>query len=55
MCKPCTHIINVQITIDNVKLHSITILKYEMYFKLYALRFKDENALQEKFLIFLLK
>ncbi len=53
MCKACTHIIIVQITINNVKLHSITILKYEMDFKLYALTFKDEKCITRA--IFLLK
>jgi hypothetical protein len=30
MCKPCKHIIIVQIMIDSVKLHSIIIYKHEM-------------------------
>ncbi len=38
MCKPCIHIIIVQIMINNGKLHSI--YKYEMDLKLYAWTFK---------------
>jgi hypothetical protein len=30
MCKPCTHIIIVQIITDNVEFHSITIYKHEI-------------------------
>ncbi len=40
MCTPCTHIIIIQIMINNVKLHSITTYKHEMNMKLYALTFK---------------
>jgi hypothetical protein len=40
MCKPCAHIIIVQIMIDSVELHSIIIYKHEMDLKLYALTFK---------------
>jgi hypothetical protein len=40
MCKPCAHIIIVQIMMDNVKLHSIIIYKHEMDLKLYALTLK---------------
>jgi len=40
MCKPCAHIIIVQIMIDSCKLHSIIIYKHEMDLKLYALTYK---------------
>ncbi len=40
MCKPCTHIIIVQIMISSANLNSITIYKHEMDVKLYALTFK---------------
>jgi hypothetical protein len=40
MCRPCTHIIIVQIMINSAKLHSIIIYKHEMDLKLYALKFK---------------
>ncbi len=40
MCRPCTHIIIIQIMINNVKLHSITTYKHEMNVKLYALTFE---------------
>jgi len=45
MCKPCTHIIIVQIMINNTKLHSIVIYKHEMNMKLYALIFKVEKCI----------
>ncbi len=40
MCRHYTHIIFVQIMINNAKLHYITIYKHEMDQKLYALTFK---------------
>jgi hypothetical protein len=40
MCKHYTHIIIVQIMINNAKLHYITIYKHEMDLKLYAITFK---------------
>ncbi len=48
MCKPCTHIIIVQIVINNEKLHSI--YKYEMDLKLYALTFKVKRCTTKAFL-----
>jgi hypothetical protein len=49
MCKLCTHIIIVQIMIDNIKLHSITIYKHEMDLKLYALTFKVRKCITKTF------
>ncbi len=40
MCKPCAHIIIVQIMIYSAKLHSINIYKHKMDLKLCALKFK---------------
>jgi hypothetical protein len=34
ICKPCTHIIIVQIIIDNVELHYINIYKHEIRFEI---------------------
>jgi len=49
MCKPCTHIIIVQIMINNAKLHSIIIYKYEMHSKLYVLTFKVRKPITRAF------
>jgi hypothetical protein len=49
MCKLCTHIIIVQIMIDCVELHSITIYKHEMDLKLYALTFKVRKCITKTF------
>ncbi len=49
MCKPCTHIMIVQIMIDNEELHSITICKHEMNLKLYALTFKVGKCIRSAF------
>ncbi len=49
MCKPCTHIIIVQIMINNAELHSIIIYKYEMDSKLYALTFKVGKSITRSF------
>jgi hypothetical protein len=54
MCKLCTHIIIVQIMIDNAKLHSNTICKYEMDLKLYALTFEVGKCITTTFFINLL-
>jgi len=53
MCKPCTHIIIVQIKTHNDELHSIIIYKHEMDLKLYALTFKVGKCITKSFLIFL--
>jgi len=44
MCSPCTHIIIVQIMINDAKLHSI-INKHEMDLKLYALTFNVRKCI----------
>jgi len=49
MCKPCTHIMIVQIMVDNEELHSITICKHEMNLKLYALTFKVGKCIRSAF------
>jgi hypothetical protein len=49
MCKLCTHIIIVQIMIDSVELHSITIYKHEMNLKLYTLTFKVVKCITKTF------
>jgi hypothetical protein len=49
MCKPCTHIIIVQIKIHNDELHSIIIYKHEMDLKLYALTFKVGKCITKSF------
>jgi hypothetical protein len=46
MCRPCTHIIIIQIMKDSANLHFITIYKHEMDLKLHALTFKVERRLQ---------
>jgi hypothetical protein len=50
MCKPYTHIMIVQIMIDNAKLHSIIIYKRGMNLKLYALTFKVGKCITSAFL-----
>ncbi len=47
MYKPCTHIIIVQIMINNANLHST--YKYEMDLKLYALTFKVKRCTTKAF------
>jgi hypothetical protein len=49
MRKLCTHIIIVQIMIDNVQLHFITIYKHEMDLKLYRLTFKVRKCTTKTF------
>ncbi len=49
MCKPCTHIMIVQIMIDSAKLHSITIYKHETNLKLYASTFKVGKCITSAF------
>jgi hypothetical protein len=49
MCKLCTHIIIVQIMIDNANLHSIIIYIHETNLKLYALTYKVEKSIMKTF------
>jgi hypothetical protein len=50
MCKPCTHIIIIQIMIDNENLHSTIIYIHETNLKLYALTYKVGKCVIETFL-----
>jgi len=52
MCKLCTHIIIVQIVINNEKLNSIIICKYEMDLKLYTSAFKVGKCIIKKIKFF---
>jgi len=49
MCKSCMHIIIAQIVIDNEKVQSITIYKYEIDLKLCALTFKVGKYITRSF------
>jgi hypothetical protein len=49
MCRLCTHIIIVQVMINNAQFHSIIIYKHEMNLKLYALTFKVGKCITRTF------
>jgi hypothetical protein len=53
ICKPCTHIIIVQIIIDNVELHSITICKEEIGFEIVCINIQGWKMQCKKIYIYI--